>query len=301
LSESAPERWLTLEIPRPPEEDRQAILVEILLGWAPQGVEERPASLVVYLPDPADPPEEIARAVGAQLAEALGESDPIRVGTSWQAHQAWSEIWRQGFRARRITDRLVVAPSWDPPQREPGDVVLVLDPGMAFGTAEHPTTRGCLRLLDPRVRVGTRIADIGAGSGVLSIAAALLGAERVVAVELDPWAVTAARENVDTNAVSDRVEVRSGAVGPSFLPGELPFDGILANIEAAILLPLLAGFRSGLVEGGWLILSGILSHDAERVWQTALTHGFRLEEEDREGDWWSGAFTALPPQGADGG
>jgi ribosomal protein L11 methyltransferase len=300
LSDSAPARWLVLEVPRALDEDRQALLVEQLLSWAPQGVEERPTSLVVYLPDPIDAPEEIAQDVGRQLAEALGESDPIEVRTEWQAHHAWSEIWRTGFRPRRITDRLTVAPSWDLPDCEPGEIVLTLDPGMAFGTAEHPTTRGCLRLLDPRVREESRVADIGAGSGILSIAAALLGARQVVAVELDPWAVTAARENVEANGVADRVEVRSGAVGPAFLPGEPPFDGILANIEAAILLPLLAGFRSGVRDGGWLILSGILSHDGDRVQQVAATHGFRLDAEDREGDWWSGAFTALPPDRTDG-
>jgi ribosomal protein L11 methyltransferase len=268
--------------------------VEALRETVPHGVEERDDALVAYLPDPGEAAEVVARSVGERLARAVGASHPLVVETAWQPHEAWSDLWRQGFKPRRITPRLVVAPSWAPPEPGPGDVVLTLDPGMAFGTAEHPTTRGCLRLLDARIAPGDRIADIGAGSGVLSIAAALLGAERVVAVELDPWAVTAARENVEANGVGDRVEVRAGAVGPAFLPGEAPFHGIVANIEAGILLPLLPGFRGGLEPGGWLILSGILADEAGRVVEAAGALGLELEAEDREEAWWSGAFRSPP-------
>src|SRR5690606_29236824 len=136
---------------------------------------------------------------------------------------------------------------------------------MAFGTAEHPTTRGSLRLLDPLVEKGIRVADIGAGSGILSIAAALLGAGRVIAVEMDPWSCRAARENTVLNGVDDRVEIREERVGPELLPGEGPFDGIVANIESGILRPLLPSFARDLRESGWLVLSGILQTEADTV------------------------------------
>jgi ribosomal protein L11 methyltransferase len=299
MTEAPPSRWLVLRVPDPGEGERRELLVEALRETVPHGVEERDDALVAYLPDPGQAAEAVARWVGERLAHAVGVSQPLLVETAWQPHEAWSDLWRQGFKPRRITPRLVVAPSWAPPEPGPGDVVLTLDPGMAFGTAEHPTTRGCLRLLDARIAPGDRMADIGAGSGVLSIAAALLGAERVVAVELDPWAVTAARENVEANGVGDRVEVRAGAVGPAFLPGEAPFHGIVANIEAGILLPLLPGFRGGLEPGGWLILSGILADEACRVVEAAGALGLELEAEDREDAWWSGAFrvpSAPPPE-----
>ncbi len=295
MSDSPPDRWLVLRVPAPGDEDRRGLLVEVLRDLTPHGVEERPDALVAYLPAPEESPAFLAQEIGGRLARAVGETVPLRVETTWQAHEAWSDLWREGFRSRRITSRIVVAPTWDPPDPEPGDVILTLDPGMAFGTAEHPTTRGCLRLLDSRVLPGIRVADIGAGSGVLSIAAALLGAARVLAVELDPWAVSAARENAKMNGVDDRVEVRAAAVGPSFVPGEAPFHGIVANIEAGILLPLLPGFQGGLEPGGWVILSGILATEAAGVVETAEALGLELEEEDREESWWSGAFRNRSP------
>lgn len=290
MTEAPPSRWLVLRVPDPGDEDRRGLLVEGLRALTPHGVEERSDALVAYLPSPERSPAILAKEIGEKLALAVGEVNPVRVETAWQVHEAWSDLWRQGFRARRITSRIVVAPTWDPYEAEPGDIILTLDPGMAFGTAEHATTRGCLRLLDSRVVPGSRVGDVGAGSGILSIAAALLGAAQVVAVELDPWAVSAARKNVKANGVGGQVDVRAGAVGPTFLPGEAPFHGILANIDAGILLPLLSGLQGGLEAGGWIILSGILQDESAEVVEAARSLGLELEEEDREDAWWSGAF-----------
>ena len=299
MTEPPPNRWLVLRVPEPGDEDRRGLLVEVLRDLTPHGVEERSDALVAYLPAPEQSPELVASEIGGQLALAVGEVNPLPVETAWQAHEAWSDLWRHGFHARRITSRIVVVPTWDPYEPEPGDIILTLDPGMAFGTAEHPTTRGCLRLLDSRVVPGSRVGDMGAGSGILSIAAALLGATQVVAVELDPWAVFAARENVEANGVGGQVDVRVGAVGPTFLPGEAPFHGIVANIEAGILLPLLSGLKGGIEPGGWIILSGILEGEAAQVVEAMGSLGLELEEEDREEAWWSGAFRdQIPASGA---
>jgi ribosomal protein L11 methyltransferase len=293
-----PDRWLVLRIPIGPDAARRERVVDLLMnggveGLDPRGVEEREDGLVVYVAPPS-PSEGGVGPLVERLRHALRQGGEARaadgIQPGWQAHEAWAEHWRRGFGTRRITDRIVVTPSWEPVAPTPGEIVLVVDPGMAFGTSEHPTTRGCLRLLDGRVEAGTRVADVGAGSGILSMACALLGARSVLALELDPWACTAARENVERNGLVGRVTVQSRAVGTDFLPGVAPFDGIVANIEAGILRPLVPGFARGLRPGGWLILSGILDTEAAAMRAIAEAAGFRFIEEDREAEWWSAAF-----------
>jgi ribosomal protein L11 methyltransferase len=166
---------------------------------------------------------------------------------------------------------------------------------VAFGTAEHPTTRGCLRLLDTRVKAGDRIADVGAGSGILSIAAARLGAGSVLAFEMDPMACEAARENLSANGVEDRIQVAQETVLPDHPLEGGPYQGVVANLQSSLLLPLFSSFRQALREGGWLIASGILLEEREEVLAGAEEAGFCLEEEDREETWWSGAFRLSAP------
>ncbi|MGW8266710.1 MAG: 50S ribosomal protein L11 methyltransferase, partial [Longimicrobiales bacterium] len=228
------------------------------------------------------------REVGAQGAE---------LRWAWQPQEDWETLWRRGLGPRRITDRLLVAPSWEVPEVGGGEILIVLDPGMAFGTAEHATTRGCLRLLDTRVGEGDRVADVGSGSGILAIASARLGAREVLAVEVDPLACEVAEENTAANGVRDRVKILAEEVGVTgTLPGS-PYQGVVANIQRSVLLPLLTTFRDSLVDGGWLILSGILTEERDEVLDTTSRHGLALEEEDEEGEWWSGAFIRQAPPG----
>jgi ribosomal protein L11 methyltransferase len=289
----APDRWLVLRVRCPADPDRAALAVEELLALPARGVEERDGRLVVYLPPPGDgDPAPVVERVARRLGPILGE--PPRVEARWQPHEAWEERWRRGLAPRRVTSRLVVSPSWCDPRLAPGEIGIIVDPGMAFGTAEHPTTRGSLQLLDRLVEPGHRAADVGAGSGILSIAAARLGAVRVLALESDPWACGAARENVERNGVEERVEVVEAVVTPRFVAGALPLDGIVANIESGVLVSLLPGFRAGLAPGGWLILSGILESEAGGVREAAASEGFRFASEVREDGWWSGAFVSGP-------
>ena len=201
-------------------------------------------------------------------------------------------MWKRGLGVRRITDRIVVCPSWLEAGVQPGDVVIQLDPGMAFGTAEHGTTRGCLRLLDGLVVGGEQVLDIGTGSGILAIAAARLGAANVRAVEMDPLACEAAVENAAANGVSDRVLVEEVAVTDGWM-ADLPVrDGVVANLETHLLLPLLGGLASSTRPGGWLLLSGILVDERDAV-VAAVRHvqaGMSLEAEEVDGAWWSAAF-----------
>jgi ribosomal protein L11 methyltransferase len=286
-----PDRWLVLRILAPADPEVRSLMVECLLEEA-RGVEEQDDALVIHLPPPeGQSAEDFARALRHSLVEHTG-IDTLEIETGWQPHEAWEDCWRQHFRPRRITERIVVSPSWETPEVEPGQCLVTLDPGMAFGTSDHPTTRGCLRMLDRWVEPGIRMADIGSGSGILAITAALLGAGEVLAIELDPWACSAARENVVLNGVEDRVEVRAAPVTSDGLPGEAPFDGIVANIESGILLPLLPALHAALEPGGWLVLSGILRNEAEGVLAAATDAGLHFEEADEEGEWWTGAFTA---------
>ena len=186
-----------------------------------------------------------------------------------------------------------MSPTWAEPVLRPGDRLLTLDPGIAFGSAAHPTTRGCLRLLVERVRPGQRIADVGTGSGILAIAAALFGARPVLALDSDPWACAAATENARRNGVSGVVSVVEAAVGTEFLPGEAPFDGIVANIESGPLVRRLDGFRGGTRRGAWAILGGILEEESAWVEAAAVRAGFSLEATDSEAGWWSGAFLGV--------
>ena len=294
-----PDRWLALTIHLPPEAEGghlqgtspRELIPHLLLELGGRGVEERADSFTTYLL----PPEDIdgfLQEARAKLGEVSVDGGAIQ--WAWQPQEDWEELWRRGLGHRRITDRLHVAPTWDVPEVEEGQILLVLDPGMAFGTAEHATTRGCLRLLDSRVREGDRVADIGSGSGILSIAAALMGAGAVLAVESDAMSCEAALENLEANGVRDRVRILVEKILPT---GPLPGghrDGIVANIQSSILLPLLPVFRESLLPGGWLILSGILHEEREEVFSAASGQGLLLEEEDQEAEWWSGAFSRVP-------
>lgn len=283
-----------LEVAAPDDEDARDLIVEELMAIATRGVEERDGLLVAHLPEPVGDPDELVEEVRARLRRATG-IEAVAVRHRWQPHEEWSDTWRRGLRVRRITPRLVVAPSWEEVSPAPGERLIVLDPGLAFGTAEHPTTRGCLRLLEGAVESGDRIADVGAGSGILSVAAALLGADDVLALEMDPWAVAAARENAAANGVDDRVRVVEERVTPERLAGLPPFDGIVANIEAGVLTALLPALAAAARPGGWIILSGILDHEAPAFRAAAGEAGLVAEGEDREAGWWSGRFSTPAP------
>jgi ribosomal protein L11 methyltransferase len=275
-----------------PFEDPFGGIPEILVALGGRGVEEKDGAFTTYLLPPEDL-EAFLEGVGARFREAVEAK--VSLHWNWQAQEDWASYWKRGLGPRRISDRILVAPTWEIPEVREGEILVVLDPGMAFGTAEHATTRGCLRLLDGRVRGGDRIADIGSGSGILSITAALLGADGALALEMDPIACAAARENVLANGVADRVQILAQEViGSRPLP-QAPFDGIVANIQSTILIPLLPAFRESLVENGWLILSGILEKERDEVLEAAGAHGLCLEEGDQEGEWWSGAFRPSAP------
>jgi ribosomal protein L11 methyltransferase len=208
-------------------------------------------------------------------------------------HEAdWANAWKAHFPVLRIGRRIVIRPTWRRHRRRPGDVVLALDPGMAFGTGLHPTTRLCLATLESLADRGVlatagpgggpaRVLDVGSGSGILSIAAAMLGAGSVLALDVDPIAVDASTANARRNRLGRVIRARAGSV-PS---GEGPFDVVLANLIASLLITLADGLVADLRPGGTLLASGIFENREAAVIDAFRTRGLEITGRLAEGDW----------------
>lgn len=295
---AVPDRWLVISVRAPSDQEAIAELAEALVAVGGSAVSEERDRLVTYLSPPEDVDAFLER-LAARL-EAMGLGEDLGVEWEWRPEADWSERWRQGLRPRRVGERLVVSPSWCAPEPHGDEIVIVVDPEMAFGTGEHGTTRGVLRLLEGAIREGDRALDVGTGSGILAIAAARLGAGEVLAVDNDEDAIRNARSNVSRNGVADAVDIAHEAVTESFLarlgPGR--FDLIVANVLSSVLVPLLSSFRSALAPthgrppGGRLILGGILTSEASDVLTAASAAGLSLRRADVEEEWWSGLLEA---------
>jgi ribosomal protein L11 methyltransferase len=197
----------------------------------------------------------------------------------------WAEAWKQYFPVMRIGRRLVIRPTWRRHRRAPDDVVLALDPGMAFGTGLHPTTRLCLAaiesLADRDLLDGAHVLDVGCGSGILAIAALRLGAAYAFGVDIDPIAIEATIANARRNRLARRIRAQVGSL-PS---GRPPFDVVLANLIAGVLVPLASPLRDELVPGGILLASGIFVDREEDVRRAFEAAGLDVRSRRSEGDW----------------
>lgn len=282
---SAPERWLVVSV-RVADEAARALAAAELADFCGGAVEEVEDRLRVYLRPPAHV-EAMAEALHQQLEDVLPPAADFNVSWDWLDNQDWAAEWKRGLGPREVTPRLVVKPTWTEWTAAPGQIVLDVDPQMAFGTGEHATTRGCLRLLDGVAVPGERVLDVGSGSAILAIAAARLGAAEAVAVEYDPDANLNARENIDQNGVADRVRIVEAMADPPLLAELGQFDLVLANILSGVIRPLLPAFRAALRPGGRLIVSGILRTEHPAVVEDAKAAGFRVDQVDEEEEWWS--------------
>lgn len=264
--------WVSIRV-RPGA--RREALVAALFDAGVQGIQELGDDLLTQVP--ARDGDDLVRALRAADGDARIETTPL-------PDVDWSEQWKQGLRAQEL-GRIVVCPPWLAHAYDP-DRVIVIDPGMAFGTGDHATTRGVIRLMQRVIRAGDDVADLGAGSAVLSIAAAKLGAAHVGAIELDPDAIGNAEENVRRNGVADRVVVIAGDAAV-LLPLVAPVRVVLANIISSVLLDLLPVIRASLADEGRAILSGILQSERADMVQALTADGWRIEAEDAEDAWWS--------------
>lgn len=198
------------------------------------------------------------------------------------AEEDWANAWKEHFQTFRLGERIVIHPSWLEYTPLPDDVVISLDPGAAFGTGLHPTTRRCLELLEDSVRPGVELLDVGTGSGILSLAAAGLGAARVFATDVDPVAVATAKSNVALSAAAERIEVVPGSVDAA--PLDQHFDVVVANIIARVILELAPELIRRVRPDGLLILGGIIAERADEVAKRLAALGCTFERYV-DGDW----------------
>lgn len=220
----------------------------------------------------------------ALIAAALAADPEASVGAEPTPDIDWSSAWRSQLRAHTV-GYLTVTPPWLAapflPERR-----IVIDPAMAFGTGDHATTRGVLKLMQDVVRAGDTVADLGAGSAVLAIGAAKLGAARVAAIENDPDAIGNAEENVVVNAVASRVTVIEGDAG-LLLPLVAPVRVVLANIVSGVIQELLPTIVASLTPDGVAIFSGMLTSEREMMLGHFRAAGLTAGPEYSEGEWWT--------------
>ncbi|MCE5343962.1 MAG: 50S ribosomal protein L11 methyltransferase [Eubacteriales bacterium] len=216
-----------------------------------------------------------ARAGGVEMGSLVLELTNV-------ADEDWAENWKRYYKPFRIGDRLVIKPTWEEYPAIPGDLIVELDPGMAFGTGTHETTAMCLEMLEKYLRNGMGVMDVGTGSGILAIAAAKLGAASVLAVDIDPDAVKVAAGNVEHNGVARQVRVIRG----DLVKGEAMLcDLAVANIVADAICMLCAPLTRHLAAGGLLIASGIIREREADVLEATEAAGYTVIERMTRGEW----------------
>lgn len=252
---------------------------------------EEEITVSIYYPAAEDSPARRRRL--EEILWHLGQLYPIPAPAFAAVQEEdWANAWKQHYAPLRIGRHLFICPAWQTVEPHPDDVLVKMDPGMAFGTGLHPTTRMCLEALEARVRRGVTVLDMGTGSGILAITAALLGAGPILAVDTDDVAVESARQNSALNGVSDLVTVRRGSLAD--LEPSQQWDLILANILAPVIIDMLgAGMASHLRPRGAMILAGIIEDQAPEVEDALRAQGLTVLERPQIKDW--AAFVAGRP------
>ncbi len=219
-------------------------------------------------------------------------SSPITVDWQLIAEEDWAKSWKRHWRAEEVGDRLLINPAWlEPPSTE--RTILTLDPGSAFGTGAHATTQLCLEALEKQTLAGATIADIGCGSGILSIVALLYGARQAYAADVDPLAFSSTRSNAQVNGIApEKIQVEVGSL-PEIIAmaqraNELPVDGIVCNILSEIIVGLIIPRLSELAgPNTWGILSGVLTSKALWVEEHLVAHGWQVTDMAYKDEWCS--------------
>lgn len=253
-------------------------------GWAPDALPlpEQPA-VTGYLPDRGESASQ--RRELEQALVALAQSQELDYAIAYRTvdEQDWAESWKEFFRPQEITRRIVVKPTWRDYTPRPDQVVIDIDPGMAFGTGTHPTTALCMAMLETYLTPGVSVLDVGTGSGILLIEAAKLGAAHLAGIDLDPDAIHIARQNLVRNAVPKRQYTLQCADMLSMV--DETYDIVVANILAEVILELLDQVNRVLKPGGIFICSGIIEAFQSGVLKKMAACGFSILDVQKQGDW----------------
>ena len=253
----------------------------VVIEAGPDGWSTQPVAVRAYLPA-----DDQLRANKRRAEEALwhlGQIWPIPAPTFRPIAEAdWEEAWKEQLSVLHVGQHIVIRPSWLDYTPAPGDVVIELDPGMAFGTGLHPTTQLCLEAFEALVQPGAEVLDLGTGSGILAIAAAKLGAQSVTAVDNDPVAVKTARENAMANNVHEVVTVVEGSLGD--VSGD--YDLVVVNIVARVIAEMLhEELATHMRPGGKVIATGIIVDQETEVTEALEQKRLALTGHQRMGDW----------------
>jgi len=253
---------------------------------------DRTPRMHIYTDDPAD-----VERVRSKVAEvralasdgAFGDADlgPLTVTAAEKDDADWKDKWKEYFKPTKVSKSIVVKPAWEPYAPAEGEHVIEIDPGMAFGTGTHETTSMCLAMIEKYLRKGMTVLDAGCGSGILSIAAAKLGASKALGIDIDEDAVRTANENIALNGCADTA---SAAVGDVTKESFGAFDLVAANLMAELLVLIAKGLADSLKAGGVLVASGILIEKDKMVKAALAEAGLREIETERKGEWEALAF-----------
>ena len=281
-------RWLVVDL-FIPKEFGEAVS-NFLIEQGSTGIEELNGDLKcerlrTYFPQ--DGKEKRVLHALRQHLKSLQKINPeisrVQIKTTSIPEQDWGENWKRFFKPVQVTSRFVVKPPWSKIRLKGRQIPIDITPGMAFGTGTHATTILCIRALEKRLKKrGLSVLDVGTGSGILSIVAAKLGAKEVWGIDIDGVAVENARENVKKNHVSDTVKIRKGSMGDL----RKKFDVIVANIDLKSLRRIRKALLNHLENQGFLILSGILEGEKDRLRQHFIETGLlQLGKDSQEGEW----------------
>jgi ribosomal protein L11 methyltransferase len=275
--------WLlTLTVTRDAEEFASTVLFESgSTGIVTLREAKDRLTLGAYFESRIDPGD-VKQALEAEFARHGRQPSLTEVSVANVPDQDWMQKWKEGFEAVNVGQRFIVSPSWKLPGDSQGRIIIQIDPGMAFGTGTHETTRLCLEAIE-RYWKGGSLLDVGTGTGILAIAAAKLEPHsRVFAIDVDPQAVEVARENVAINAVSDSIE--SSEAQPRDLAGH-SFDVVVANLTAEVIVDLTRDLANCLTGNGLLILSGILTEFEGDVERALAAGAFSVIDRREAGEW----------------
>jgi ribosomal protein L11 methyltransferase len=239
-------------------------------------------AIIGYLPD-IDSSDLVIDQIKERLAD-LAELD-IHVSPCIDLvdEKDWADAWKEYFNVTRITDRIVVKPEWKPHTPAPDEIVIHIDPGMAFGTGTHPTTAMCLELLEKHLRPGQQVLDVGCGSGILMIGAAKLGAAGLTGIDTDPVAVDITRENLEKNKIDPDIFTLC-ATTLDKIPGS-PYDLVMANIIAQVIVEITADIKKRMAPKGIALLSGIIQERKPDIMEALAASDLALVSEKIQGEW----------------